>query len=66
MIVVVNGVRTDVPPGSTISTLIERLGLARSIVAAEVNKQLVPRKEHSTRPLVEGDSIEIVSLVGGG
>jgi sulfur carrier protein len=64
--VVVNGRPTDVPEGTTVRALIESLGLGRGACAAEVNKDLVPRREHETRQLREGDAVEIVSLVGGG
>jgi sulfur carrier protein len=63
---VVNGQATDVPDGTTVRALIESLGLGRGACAAEVNKELVPRREHETRRLREGDAVEIVSLVGGG
>jgi thiazole synthase len=35
-------------------------------VAVEVNREVVPRVRHSERILAEGDSVEIVTLVGGG
>jgi sulfur carrier protein len=64
--VVVNGEATDVLDGTTVRAMIESLGLGRGACAAEVNKELVPRREHETRQLREGDIVEIVSLVGGG
>ncbi|MBX3408794.1 MAG: sulfur carrier protein ThiS [Phycisphaeraceae bacterium] len=66
MKIIVNGREEDVAPGTTVRELIERLDLARAACAAEVNKRLVPRREHESRTLSEGDVIELVSLVGGG
>ena len=66
MKVVVNGEAADVLDGTTVRAMIESLGLGRGACAAEVNKELVPRREHETRQLREGDIVEIVSLVGGG
>lgn len=66
MKIIVNGQGTEVPDGTTVRALIESLGLGRGACAAEVNKDLVPRREHETRQLRDGDSVEIVSLVGGG
>ena len=66
MKLVVNGQTTDVPDGTTVRALIESLGLGRGACAAEINKELVPRREHETRRLHDGDCVEIVSLVGGG
>lgn len=62
----VNGAEQDLPPGTTVRALIERLGLSKQACAAEVNKSLVPRKEQDARELKDGDTVELVSLVGGG
>lgn len=64
--VVVNGETKQVPAGTTVASLIERLGLADSACAAEVNRTLVPKREHAERRLEAGDTVELVSLVGGG
>lgn len=66
MQITVNGELQEAPAGETVASLVERLGLAGSACAAEVNRQLVPRAQHTQRELHEGDSIEIVTLVGGG
>jgi sulfur carrier protein len=66
MQITVNGEPQEVPAGETVATLVERLGLAGSACAAEVNRQLVPRARHAEQALQEGDSVEIVTLVGGG
>lgn len=66
MKVLVNGQTTDVIDGTTVRGLIESLGLGKGACAAEVNRELVPRREHESRQLREGDVVEIVSLVGGG
>lgn len=66
MNVVVNGAKTELPDGTTVRALIERLELGKAACAAEVNKRLVPRKEHESRQLRDGDVVEVVSLVGGG
>ncbi len=66
VVLVVNGERVAVPEGTTVAALLERMGLGRAAAAAEVNKELVPKREHATRELRDGDTIEVVSLVGGG
>jgi thiamine biosynthesis protein ThiS len=50
----------------TVRDLVVQLGLGDQPVAVEVNKAVVPRKQHETHPLSEGDVIEVVTLVGGG
>jgi sulfur carrier protein len=42
------------------------LPLPRGPTAVEVNRVLVPRSQHASRVLAEGDAIEVVTLVGGG
>jgi len=64
--VIVNGSPREVPAGSTVADLIRELGLSKAACAAEVNRALVPRREHPNRPLVEQDVVELVTLVGGG
>jgi thiamine biosynthesis protein ThiS len=66
MVVTVNGKSEEIPAGCTLRQLIERAGLGDKACAAEVNKRLVPRKEHQARELKDGDVVELVSLVGGG
>ena len=41
-------------------------GLAGKRVAVEVNLEIVPRSQHATRVLREGDRVEIVHAIGGG
>ena len=62
----VNGEDRAVPSGTTVATLIEDLGIGRTACAVEVNRDLVPKAGHGERALSEGDSVEIVTLVGGG
>ncbi|MBL8758285.1 MAG: sulfur carrier protein ThiS [Phycisphaerae bacterium] len=66
MTVTVNGEPRELAPGATVSALLETLGLARAACAVEVNRELVPKKQHPLHALADGDRIEVVSLVGGG
>ena len=61
-----NGAEREVDAGATISDLLAELELRSEIVAVERNRDLVPRTEHASCALVEGDVLEIVTLVGGG
>jgi thiamine biosynthesis protein ThiS len=51
---------------STISRLVEALGLDIRKVAVELNLAIVPRSLHATTPVQTGDRIEVVQFVGGG
>lgn len=62
----VNGRPMRVPTGSTLAQLLESLKLDRARVAVEHNLRVVPRAEHGGLRLNHGDTLEIVTFVGGG
>jgi len=62
----INGADKDVPDELTIGGLVEHLGLGGGPVAVEQNREIVPRAEHASRRVNDGDTIEIVHFVGGG
>ena len=64
--VVINGQPRAVNPGTTIAALVVELGLADRKVAVERNREVVPRAQHATTVLAEGDRLEVVTFVGGG
>jgi sulfur carrier protein len=66
MRVTVNGAPCEAPDGLTVRELIAHLGLDGGPVAVERNLEVVPRAEHATVHLREGDVLEIVHFVGGG
>jgi sulfur carrier protein len=66
MHVTVNGAPREIPDGLTVRALIVHLGLDGGPVAVERNLEVVPRAEHATAELREGDVLEIVHFVGGG
>jgi thiamine biosynthesis protein ThiS len=66
MLVIVNTLPTDIPEQSTLAQLLVSQGLQGSPCAVEVNKTLVPKREHNQHVLAPDDTIEIVTLVGGG
>ena len=66
MRVVVNDEHREVPEPATVEDLIKHLGLAGQACAVEVNKRLVPKREHGATGLKDEDRVEIVTLVGGG
>ncbi len=60
------GQARQLPSGATIATLLETEGLAERRVAVEVNGTILPRAQHVTHLLGDGDQIEIVHALGGG
>ncbi len=61
-----NGEDQTISPGLTITDLLREFDLDPRRVAVEVNRDLVPREQHADVALSEGDTIEVVTLVGGG
>jgi len=66
MELIVNGQSIQLPDRQSVGDLIVHLGLTGRAVAVEVNKNIVPRKQHPQATLQEGDVVEVVTLVGGG
>jgi len=66
MEVQVNGESVSVSAGATVGDLLRQLSLDRRRVAVELNLQILPRAEHDAHRLSPGDSLEIVTFVGGG
>jgi sulfur carrier protein len=62
----INGKAHDVPGEMSIRALVEHLGLTEGPVAVEVNREIVPRAQHTERVVRAGDEVEIVHFVGGG
>jgi sulfur carrier protein len=62
----VNGQPRELADGRTVRDLVEELGLGKAAVAVEVNREVVPRRQHEQTALHEGDNVEVVTLVGGG
>lgn len=52
--------------GTTIADLVTQLNLAGRRLAVEVNRDIVPKSQHSDFTLSDGDVVEIVHAIGGG
>ena len=52
--------------GKTLTEYLESEGYQIQRVAVEKNGEIVPKAEYSSTVLENGDSIEVVSFVGGG
>jgi sulfur carrier protein len=61
-----NGQPREIASGTFVAALVAELELDPRYLAVERNRELVPRAEHATALLAEGDRIEVVTLVGGG
>ena len=61
-----NGEPRALDAAQTIASLLLASGLSGRKVAVEVNGEVVPRSQHESRFLAEGDRVEIIQAIGGG
>ena len=61
-----NGHPQTIDEGLTVAEMLARNGYADRHVAVEINQAIVPRSQHATRRVIDGDRIEIVQAMGGG
>lgn len=66
VILSVNGEPRGCSDGTTVADLLRELKMQPKYVAVERNFELIPRQMHEECLLRDGDSLEIVTLVGGG
>jgi sulfur carrier protein len=66
MRVTVNGKSMELPEGTTVDGLLDRLGVRRPHVAVAVNREVTPRAQHARTVLRDGDRVEVVHPMGGG
>ncbi|MCU0840674.1 MAG: sulfur carrier protein ThiS [Thiobacillaceae bacterium] len=62
----INGRPQQFDPPLVVAELLQRLELAGKRVAVEQNGEIVPRSQHASTPVADGDRLEIVVAVGGG
>jgi sulfur carrier protein len=70
MRITLNGETREIEPGTTVAMLVEMISGSENrdsrSVAIERNLEIVPKSEHASTLLEDGDRIEVVQFVGGG
>ncbi len=66
MHIILNGESRPVEAGTTLAALLALAGHAGRKVAVEVNLAVVPRSQHGSHVLCDGDRVEIIQAIGGG
>ncbi|MCU1718441.1 sulfur carrier protein ThiS [Pseudomonas sp. 5P_3.1_Bac2] len=61
-----NGAPFELADGANVAALIEALELSGRRIAVELNQDIVPRSQHASTVLREGDQVEVVHAIGGG
>ncbi len=64
--VIINGKEEPKAEGKLLEDWLSEAGFSRERVAVERNGEIVPRAMYGKTRLLDGDSIEVVSFVGGG
>ena len=61
-----NGEPYMIEGDARLTTLIERLKMKPGRIAVELNREIVPKAEHASVVLRDGDQLELINFVGGG
>jgi len=64
--ITINGKQVSLPSSMTIEHLLATVEVPPNYLAVEVNAEVVPREQHAHCLVVDGDDVEVVTLVGGG
>jgi len=64
--ITVNGEPRSIAHGATVADLLTDLGVQNARAAVERNLDIVPRATYDNVVLTAGDTLEVVSFVGGG
>lgn len=62
----VNGEKRELTAETDLISFLEELDVDVRLVAVAHNGEVIPRKDHASVWLREGDTLEIVRMVGGG
>ena len=66
MKITLNGEKREIADGLTVEGLLLALNIQHQRVAVEVNEQIGKKDRYEFRALKDGDSVEVVSFMGGG
>ncbi len=64
--ITLNGKPETVEEGTALLMLLQAKGVNPGRVAVELNRRILPRSEFASILLHEGDTLEVVTFVGGG
>lgn len=66
MQITLNGQKLSITENLSVASLVDQRELNPKQIAIEINCQIVPREEYDRVFLADGDSVELVTLAGGG
>ncbi|KXS30594.1 MAG: Thiamine biosynthesis protein ThiS [Candidatus Gallionella acididurans] len=62
----INGSSHRLPDSTCVAALLEEMGLTGKRIALERNGEILPRSLFASQQLEDGDTLEVVTAVGGG
>ena len=62
----INGQKKLVNVNNSLLDILETLNIQSNFIAIELNKEIIPKSVYSSKKILEGDSIEILEMIGGG
>lgn len=66
MTLTINGESRQFTAIQTVSDILVELGYQNQRLAVELNGEIVPKSQHDTTHIKDGDTLELVVAVGGG
>ena len=64
--ITVNGIKFTTADNLKLSDYLTNEGYDTSLIAVECNGSIIPKTKYDEKVLEDGDSLEVVSFVGGG
>ena len=52
--------------GSTVKKLLENKNIKNVYYAVEINRKIIPKSQHESYVIKDGDTVEIITAIGGG
>ena len=66
MNILLNNKPEELFDGSTVKKLLENKNIKDKYYAVEINRKIIPKSDHETYIIKDGDKIEIITAIGGG
>jgi sulfur carrier protein len=63
---VINGIEQVLPEGSTLAAFLDKKGIPHGAVVVEKNREILPKGGYEAVLIANGDTIEIIQIIGGG
>ncbi|MBL6725920.1 MAG: sulfur carrier protein ThiS [Rubripirellula sp.] len=64
--ILVNGKTVSIPDAITLEKVLRSVEVPPNYLAVEINGEVVPKEQHASTIVRDGDELEVVTLVGGG